>query len=223
MEGLFQRFRVRIATILFLCGLLCGMLLWPPQTVAAMSRYGSQGEEVRAIQTKLQSLGYNIGTIDGQYGSKTQEAVRQFQRDRGLGADGIAGSKTLAALGIESKVGTGDLDMDLLARTVSAESKGESYIGQVAVAAVILNRIEHPSFPNTLSGVVYQAGAFEPVRNGTINLPATESAVRAAMEAIAGNDPTCGALYFFNPAKTDNAWMRTRPVVAIIGEHHFCK
>lgn len=218
---LFQNFRGRIVAICFLCGILFGMLL-PAQPVEALSRYGSQGEEVREIQRRLLDLGYDAGSADGVFGSRTQQALRRFQSDRGLTVDGIAGSQTLQALGLTSKSSTADLDMDLLARTVSAEAKGESYIGQVAVAAVILNRIEHPSFPGTLSGVVYQAGAFEPVRNGSINLPATDSAIRAAMEAIAGNDPTGGALYFFNPAKTSNQWMRTRPVVAIIGEHHFC-
>ncbi|NLT58120.1 MAG: spore cortex-lytic enzyme [Clostridiales bacterium] len=196
------------------------------RALPVLSRYGSRGEEVRQIQTKLRDLGYDVGTVDGIYGSKTQAAVRKFQADRGLTVDGIAGSRTLSAMGISGGGGGGsntrNLDTDLLARTVSAEAKGEPYIGQVAVAAVILNRLDHPSFPNTLSGVVYQPGAFEPVQNGTINQPATASAIRATQEALAGNDPTHGAIYFYNPDTATSKWIRSRPVVAVIGDHLFC-
>ena len=129
-----------------------------------LSKYGSQGEEVRQIQTKLKELGLYTGSIDGIYGSGTKNAVIQFQKQQGLDPDGIAGTKTLTALGLaQSGGGNGqfsDSDVALLARTISAEARGEPYTGQVAVGAVILNRIEHPSFPDTLAGVIYQPGAF---------------------------------------------------------------
>ena len=201
-------------------------------SVQTLSSFGTRGEEVRRIQEKLRSLGYDVGTADGIYGTRTKRAVTQFQRDKGLKADGIAGPQTLAALGLSGgassggsggETGTERLDLDLLARIISAESKGEPYEGQIAVGAVILNRIRHPSFPNTLAGVIYQGGAFESVSNGEFNKAAQESCIRAAREALAGNDPTGGAIYFYNPDKTTNKWMRSRPVVLTIGGHVFCK
>ncbi|MBQ3077341.1 MAG: spore cortex-lytic enzyme [Clostridia bacterium] len=191
----------------------------------AALQQGASGEQVRQVQQALRDLGYEVGAVDGVYGSRTRAAVLAFQRDRGLTQDGVAGRETLAALGIQSSAGgttAASLDLDLLARVISAEAKGEPYAGQVAVGAVILNRIEHPSFPNTLAGVVYQAGAFESVSNGEYAKAAEESCVRAAREAIAGSDPSGGAIYFYNPAKTSNRWMLSRPVIATIGRHVFC-
>ncbi len=191
-----------------------------------LSKLGSRGEEVRQIQTKLKAWGYYKGAVDGVYGTATQAAVRYFQQKNKLTADGIAGSKTLAAIGIQSTKATSatsKTNVNLLARAISAESKGEPYSGQVAVGAVILNRMEHPSFPDTLSGVIYQPGAFSIVDNGAINSPATDSALRAAQDALNGWDPSGGSIYFYNPAKTTNKWLRSRPVMTTIGNHTFCR
>jgi N-acetylmuramoyl-L-alanine amidase len=110
----------------------------------------------------------------------------------------------------------------LLARVISAEARGEPYIGQVAVGAVILNRISHPSFPHTLAGVIYQPGAFSCLTDGGINAAVADSAFRAARDAINGMDPCGGAIYYYNPAKSTNKWIFSRPVITIIGDHRFC-
>lgn len=191
----------------------------------ALSKVGSRGDEVTRIQTKLQELGLYTGNVDGIFGSNTQNAVKQFQRNNGLDADGIVGSKTLAALGLSSSGTSGgysSADIDLLARIISAEARGEPYTGQVAVGAVILNRIEHPSFPNTLSGVIYEPGAFSCLNDGQVNKPVADSAKRAADDAINGWDPSGGAIYYYNPAKTSNKFMWSRPVLTVIGSHKFC-
>lgn len=195
------------------------------ESVAALSKVGSRGEEVRKIQTRLRELGYDPGSVDGVFGEKTRKAVIAFQRDNGLSQDGIAGPKTLAALGLSGSQGLGSFssaDIDLLAKVISAEARGEPYAGQVAVGAVILNRMEHPSFPNTLSGVIYQPGAFSCLYDGGINAPVAESAYRAARDAINGQDPSGGAIYYYNPAKSTNQWIFSRPVITVIGQHRFC-
>lgn len=194
-------------------------------SVAALSKQGSRGDEVTQIQTKLSELGYYNGKIDGIFGSGTKSAVINFQKDNGLNPDGIAGSKTLEALGIASGSSNGlftDSEFALLARIISAESRGEPYEGQVAVGAVILNRIAHPSFPNTLSGVIYQPGAFSCLYDGQIDEPVAASAEKAARDAINGWDPTGGALYYYNPNTATSAWIWSRPVLAVIGAHKFC-
>ena len=194
-------------------------------SVSTLSKVGSRGDEVRQIQTKLKEKGYNPGAVDGIFGENTRKAVIAFQRDYGLTQDGIAGPNTLKALGITSSSGLGSFssaDIDLLAKVISAESRGEPYAGQVAVGAVILNRMEHPSFPNTLSGVIYQPGAFSCLYDGGINAPVAESAYRAARDAINGQDPSGGAIYYYNPAKSTNEWIFSRPVITVIGQHRFC-
>lgn len=214
-----------MAMALFLAGMLLTAGI-SRQAVPALAQLGSSGEQVTKIQQRLAEFGYDVGEVDGVFGSKTKNAVIKFQKDNGLTADGVVGSQTLEALGLSDTAGgvTADsLDLDLLSRVISAEAKGEPYEGQVAVGAVILNRIEHPSFPNTLAGVIYQGGAFESVSNGEYLKAATESCIRAAREAIAGSDPSGGAIYFFNPAKTTNEWMHSRPVIVTIGRHVFCK
>lgn len=196
------------------------------EAVETLSRYGSTGSEVRQIQTKLNELGYDTGGIDGTYGTKTKNAVIAFQQSKGLSADGIAGPKTLEALGVGSSGSGGgsysDSDVELLARIISAESRGEPYTGQVAVGAVVLNRVEHPSFPNTLAGVVYQPGAFSALGDGQFNVAVADSARRAAQDAINGWDPSGGAIYYYNPAKSTNKWIFSRPVITTIGKHRFC-
>lgn len=195
-------------------------------TAFSLSKYGSTGSEVTAIQTKLNQLGYLKTPADGIFGSKTKSAVIQFQKDNGLTADGVVGSKTLAALGISSSSNSSskftNSEISLLARIISAESRGEPYEGQVAVGAVILNRIDHPSFPNTLAGVIYQPSAFTCINDGQVNQSVSDSAKKAAQDAINGWDPSGGAIYYYNPAKTTNKWIYSRPVICTIGNHRFC-
>ena len=216
-------------TVLVLVNLIAaGILLNLSGNVPALSKLGSRSDEVTQIQTKLKERGLYAGNIDGIFGTQTQAAVIQFQKQKGLTPDGIAGPATLRALGIGSSQGGGsvtgfsDADLDLLARVVSAESRGEPYEGQVAVAAVILNRIEHPSFPNTLSGVIYQPGAFSCLTDGGINAPVADSAYRASRDAINGWDPSGGAIYYYNPKKSTSQWIFSRPIITVIGEHRFC-
>ena len=189
-----------------------------------VSQYGSTGSEVTKIQQSLKNWGYFVGPVTGNYGSLTTEAVKKFQRAHGLNPSGIADAATLEKIGLPSGTSSGNNSSDyhLLARIISAEARGEPYIGQVAVGAVVLNRVEHPSFPDSVSGVVYQPGAFTAITDGQINEAITESAYRAAREALNGSDPTGGAIYYYNPSKTSNRWIRTRPVITQIGEHLFC-
>lgn len=196
-------------------------------TTLALSKIGSRSDEVKKIQTALRDKGYFTSNIDGIFGTLTKNAVIAFQKDNGLVADGIAGEKTLKALGITDKSqsfgGYDSNDYELLARTISAEARGESYLGQVAVGAVILNRIEHPSFPDTLSGVIYQKGAFSCLDDGQFYEPIADSAYSAARDAINGLDPSGGAIYYYNPATATNKWIRSRPVITTIGKHIFCE
>lgn len=191
---------------------------------AALYKKGSSGPTVTQIQTRLKSWGYYSGNIDGIYGSKTESAVRYFQRVNGLAVDGQAGNQTLAAMGIyeASNSGVSEGDVYLLARLISAEARGEPYIGQVAVGAVVLNRVEHPSFPNSISGVIYQSGAFSCLQDGQFDQPISDSAYRAAREALNGYDPTGGAIYYFNPATATSKWIWSRPYLMTIGGHRFC-
>lgn len=191
---------------------------------AAAYRKGSSGEVVTQIQKKLKNWGYYSGTVDGVFGEKTEEAVKAFQKKNGLTADGVVGSKTLAALGIAASSGASSQsnNVDLLAKVISAESRGEPYKGQVAVGGVILNRVKHPSFPNTLSGVVYQPGAFTCMQDGQINQPVSDSAYKAARDALNGYDPSGGSIYYFNPATATSSWIWSRQLVVVIGKHRFC-
>lgn len=200
------------------------LLFFPQPAEQALSKLGSRGNEVSAIQQELKDRGLYSGNVDGIYGSQTEAAVRRFQKQQGLSADGIAGPQTLKKLGITvgSIPQANEANVNLLARIISAEARGEPYEGQVAVGAVILNRIEHPSFPDTLSGVIYQPGAFTAITDGQFNEPVAESAYRAARDALNGTDPSGGAIYYYNPDKTGNQWIRTRPVIKRIGAHLFC-
>ena len=196
--------------------------------VEALSKYGSRGDEVKQIQTKLKRWGYYYGSVDGIYGSQTVSAVKWFQSKNGLTVDGIAGPKTLAAMGItgtsNSMGGTAsNSDLNLLAHLVYAEARGEPYSGQVAVAAVVLNRVKSNSFPNTVAGVIYERGACSVVADGQINLQPNQTAISAARDALNGWDPTYGAIYYFNPNTATNGWIWSRPVTVVIGNHRFCK
>ena len=200
--------------------------------VYGLSKYGSRGEEVRQIQTKLKRWGYYNGNVDGIFGSGTLEAVKWFQRKNGLQVDGIAGKKTLEAMGIfnssnssnsNSSVSTNSNDLNLLARVIYGEARGEPYTGQVAIGAVVLNRVRNSSFPNTIAGVVYKSGAFDAVSDGQINLTPNSTAKKAAQDALNGWDPTYGAIYYFNPKTATNKWIWSRPMTVTIGNHRFCK
>lgn len=192
---------------------------------AASYKRGSTGSVVSEIQQKLKDWGYYSADIDGIYGSRTEAAVLLFQQKNGLAADGKAGTETLAALGISSagliEQNTSG-DVALLARLISAEARGESYEGQVAVGAVVMNRIAHPSFPNTLSGVIYQRGAFSCLDDGQFDEPVAQSAYAAARDAMNGYDPTGGAIYYFNPVTATSQWIWSRPLIVQIGKHRFC-
>ena len=215
------------------CAVICAVLvtaffLSPPQNLFALSKFGSSGEEVYKIQQRLLAWGYYNGEVDGVYGSRTVAAVKKFQSKNGLTADGVAGPATLTALGLpgENNASGGNQNHEsnvyLLARAINGEARGEPYTGQVAVGAVIMNRVRHASFPNTISGVVYQPGAFTAVDDGQIHAKMEESCIRAARDALNGWDPVGGAIYYYNPKTATNKWIRTRPVVMTIGKHVFC-
>ena len=208
------------------------MLLQPP-AAAAVLEVGSSGADVTKVQKKLIQWGYLSGSADGRYGEKTRQAVVSFQKKNGLTADGRVGPSTAAAMGVTLSGGGSaggsvaasasiiSADHRLLSKLVYAEARGESYKGQVAVAAVVLNRVASASFPNTISGVVYQSGAFSCVSNGSINNTPDASAIRAARDALNGWDPTGGCLYYYNPKATSDQWIRTRTVKTVIGNHRF--
>lgn len=205
------------------------LLLLPLAVYAAALRQGDSGEEVKTMQKKLRQWGYYDGAVDGIFGSGTRRAVIKFQQKNGLTADGIVGEQTAAALGMGLSEGGGggsggsDGNIYLLAQCISGEARGESYKGQVAVGAVILNRVKSSKFPNTIAGVIYQRGAFDAVSDGQINAAPTDSCLKAARDAMNGYDPTGGCLYYYNPATTTNKWMLSKPVSLRIGNHVFCR
>ena len=213
----------------FACIIATFFIISKNNKVEALSKYGSRGSEVTQIQTKLKRWGYYSGNIDGIYGTQTVKAVKYFQRKNRLTADGIAGPATLKAMGITSSSSTSsstssyNSNLNLLARVIYGESRGEPYTGQVAVGAVVMNRIKSSSFPNTLSGVVYQSGAFDAVKDGQVNLTPNSTAIKAAQDAMNGWDPSYGAIYYFNPSTATNKWIWSRPMTVTIGKHRFCK
>ena len=212
---------ISISTIIF-------FVFFKDNSVEALSKYGSRGSEVTQIQTKLKRWGYYNGNIDGIYGTQTVNAVKYFQRKNGLTVDGIAGPNTLKAMGIytstsSSSTASNSNDINLLSRLIYGEARGEPYTGQVAVGAVVLNRVRSSSFPNTISGVIYQSGAFNVVSDGQINLTPNSTAKKAAQDALNGWDPSYGAIYYFNPSTATNKWIWSRPMTVTIGKHRFCK
>ena len=223
-----------IASIILVISLITtGIIIYKNKqqnaTVETLSKYGSRGSEVTQIQTKLKRWGYYSGNIDGIYGTQTVNAVKYFQRKNGLTADGIAGPATLKAMGImtssssSSSSSSYNSNLNLLSRVIYGEARGEPYTGQVAVGAVVMNRIKSSSFPNTLSGVVYQSGAFDAVKDGQVNLTPDSTARKAAQDAMNGWDPSYGAIYYFNPSTATNKWIWSRPMTLTIGKHRFCK
>ena len=223
-----------IASIILVISLITtGVIIYKNKqqniTVETLSKYGSRGSEVTQIQTKLKRWGYYSGNVDGIYGTQTVNAVKYFQRKNGLTADGIAGPATLKAMGImtssssSSSSSSYNSNLNLLSRVIYGEARGEPYTGQVAVGAVVMNRIKSSSFPNTLSGVVYQSGAFDAVKDGQVNLTPDSTARKAAQDAMNGWDPSYGAIYYFNPSTATNKWIWSRPMTVTIGKHRFCK
>ena len=219
--------KIYIALIIILTIVLIAFLNIK-KSVEVLSKYGSTGNEVKQIQTKLKRWGYYNGSIDGIYGSKTVAAVKYFQKSNGLTVDGIAGTKTLNAMGIYNSTSSNNTtastsNLNLLSRLVYSEARGEPYTGQVAVAAVVLNRVSSSAFPNTIAGVIYQSGAFDAVSDGQINLKPDNTATKAAQDALNGWDPSYGAIYYFNPNTATSAWIWSRPLTVVIGNHRFCK
>ena len=194
---------------------------------AATVKQGSTGATVKTIQQKLKNWGYYTGAVDGIFGAKTTAAVKAFQKKNGLVVDGIVGAKTLAAMGISSSSGAtssySDSDLNLLAHLIYGEARGESYVGQVAVGAVVMNRIKSSSFPNTMAGVIYQGYAFTAVADGQINLTPDANAKKAAQDAMNGWDPTYGAIYYYNPKTATSQWIFSRQTTVTIGNHVFAK
>ena len=227
---------VGCATALFQLGYTSEELAEPSYVQTAVLKQGASGGEVKELQRRLKQWGYYSGAVDGIYGKGTVEAVKYFQRKNGLKADGIAGKATFEALGMNdsakalenqqgnsSSSGSGYTNSDtyLLAKCIYAEARGETYEGQVAVGAVILNRVRSSKFPNTVSGVVYQKNAFTAVTDGQINLSPDKTALNAAQDAINGWDPTYGCLYYYNPAVATSSWIFGRETVTTIGKHVF--
>ena len=216
--------------LISLCGIFVGTKILKIDTTETLSKYGSNSNEVKQIQEKLKRWGYYKGNVDGIYGSKTVSAVKSFQKKNGLTVDGIAGDKTLSAMGIQSSGSQNNSsnsnnknDFNLLSRVIYGKARGEPYVGQVAVGAVILNRVKNSSFPNTLAGVIYQSGAFDAVTDGQVNMNPDSDAKKAAQDAINGWDPSYGAIYYFNPETATNKWIWSRPLTIKIGKHRFCK
>ncbi len=216
--------RKTVAALALLFAVNIAVIALAQRAEAATYKQGSTGSVVTQIQQRLSDWGYYTGSIDGIYGSKTTAAVKYFQRKNGLSVDGKCGPNTLAALGISVSAAaqSGSGDVDLLARLISAEARGEPYTGQVAVGAVVLNRVESPAFPNSMSGVIYQAGAFTCLSDGQFWGEVTDSAYKAARDALNGWDPSGGALYYFNPNTATSSWIWSRPVLSVIGKHYFC-
>lgn len=218
--------RGRCLTALALC--LALLALDAPGARAAVY-WGSQGEQVRQVQAKLKQWGYYDGGVDGVFGQDTYDAVVRFQRRNGLTADGVAGSSTLAAMGVSavktSAASSGATsyagEVELLARLIHGEARGEPYVGMVAVGAVVLNRVRSGRFPNTLAGVIYQSGAFDAVSDGQIDLTPGEQSRRAARDAMNGWDPTGGCLYYYNASTATSSWIFSREVRLVIGRHSF--
>lgn len=219
--------RARLCAATLLCVL--ALLACVPRAEAAVA-WGSRGEQVSQVQRKLKQWGYYAGAVDGVFGQATYDAVISFQRKNGLTADGVVGAQTAAAMGLSltgtvaassSAASSYQSDVELLARLIHGEARGEPYVGMVAVGAVVLNRVKSSKFPNTIAGVIYQSGAFDAVSDGQINLTPGEQSRRAARDALNGWDPTGGCLYYYNPATATSKWIWTREVRLNIGEHSF--
>ena len=237
LKKAFRFKRIILYTMIILIGYFSVVIYLAPYENAVKAytyKYGSSGSIVVEIQRRLKAWGYYTGSLDGKYGYNTYLAVRAFQRANGLNVDGVVGDYTLSALGIyagppqgngtNTKVSTvNNQNLMLLARLINGEARGEPYSGQVAVGAVIINRTRDSRFPSTIAGVIYQPGAFTAIVDGQINANLEQSSINAARDALNGWDPSGGAVFYYNPAKTTNAWIWSRPVIKVIGNHYFCK
>jgi N-acetylmuramoyl-L-alanine amidase len=225
-----------ILSLLVFLLIVVGIYINESQAAKSVLYWGSNNNDVGILQMKLRQWGYYEGAVDYVYGPETAEAVKEFQGKNGLRIDGIVGRQTWGALGYEmreniptqrkaeaataSKVSRGD-EAQLIARLIHAEARGEPYEGQVSVGAVLLNRVEDPAFPNSVSGVIYQPLAFESVANGQFNRAPTGENLKAARSALNGWDPVYGATFFWNPSKPVNEWIWSRDIVRTIGSHVF--
>ena len=220
-----KRNRIMFAVLLLFAVILVGCIVSVDNVnnnnITSISQVATSSQN-KQIQQKLKDLGYYSGSVDGIYGNATRNAVIAFQKANGLTADGVAGPKTIAALGLNFNSVTSS-DLYLLAKCVHAEARGEPYVGQVAVAAVILNRVKDAAFPNTISGVIYQPWAFTAVNDGQINLEPNSTAYQAAQDALNGWDPTYGCLYYYNPVTATSKWIFSRQTVVTIGKHVFAR
>lgn len=195
-----------------LSSLLAVICMQPNEAEASFSlKKNSRGEAVIHLQEQLGDLGYLHSAPTGYYGSATEAAVANFQKDMGLEAVGAVGPRTSEQLE----------NVEQMARVVHGEARGEAYEGQVAVAAVILNRLNAEGFPKTIYDVIFQSNAFSCVDDGQYDLKPNESAYRAVMDAIRGWDPSGGALYYYNPEIATNEWILTRTEIKRIGNHVF--
>ena len=222
-----RKMRRPLALLLALLAVLfCGCSAALP---VASYKMGSSGDAIKEIQQRLKDWGYYNGDVDGNYGVLTQDAVIAFQKKHGITVDGIVGAQTAEKLGVAAPSGgtsggdKNDKDVYLLARLVHGEARGEPYKGMVAVAGVVLNRVESSLFPNSIAKVIYQSGAFSVVDDGQIDLAPDTNSLKAARDALNGWDPSGGALFYYNPAKTSNKYIRSRPQICVIGDHIFCK
>ncbi len=217
-------YKIGLCAIMAFAALAAGVNITSDKTVTVYSQKGSEGAEVEAVQRVLAERGLFNGEITGYFGDQTEQAILRFQQQQGLEQTGAADEPTLKRLGITigQRPDATSSNIQLLARMISAEGRGEPYVGQVAIGAVIMNRIEHPSFPDTLAGIIYENGAFSALSDGQFNEPVAESAYAAARDALNGWDPTGGCIYYYNPAKTSNSFMKSRQVQKIIGAHYFC-
>ena len=204
------------------------LLAWPTQASrASVIAWGSRGQLVTMVQQALKQWDYLRGEADGIFGRETYEAVVLFQRTNGLTVDGKVGSATAESMGLDLSGAAltatlyRETELTLLARLVSGEARGEPYIGQVAVAAVVLNRVRNAAFPNTISGVIFQSGAFAAVWDGQFDMEPADSCYRAARDAMNGWDPTGGCVFYYNPRTATSEWILTRPVQLTIGQHAF--
>lgn len=220
----------RIAVLLIIITIIISLgIYFCPTPLTTLSYYGSRGDEVTNVQVKLKNWGYYNGWVDGIYGYRTFLAVKRFQANNGLRVDGVVGPETLTALGLywgrttSSNRSSAARNVDLLAHLIHGEARGEPYTGKVAVAAVVLNRIEDSRFPKSIAGVIYQPGAFTAVSDGQIDLAPDGSSLDAARDALNGWDPSGGAVYYFNPATSTSRWIWSRPVITVIGKHYFAR
>ncbi|GBG07920.1 spore cortex-lytic protein [Paenibacillus agaridevorans] len=207
------------AMVAVLFALTLGTVMQPASAAApATLQYGSTGADVPDLQYRLKTLGYFNEGLTSYYGGVTRHSVLLFQRDYGLKADGIAGPATWKML---KKVSVNRHELDLLARIIYGEARGEPYAGQVAVGAVVMNRVAHASFPDTVKDVIEQPRAFTAVDDGQYYMKPDTTAYKAALDAVRGYDPSGGALYYFNPDTATSSWIWSRKQIGKIGRHIF--